>query len=406
MIGNMKTAACGSCQAEMDADAIFCNECGAMQAAKPASAAPVCPKCHKPAAVTDKFCRSCAFKLQKNENASNGNDRTVSKDNLLEVRSVPPLPPSVENKREINNRIESFNHPQFEKNYKSAETAPRVYGESKPVQEKSFASVTPGKATGSHLAAVVMKRYTDGYRVARALNGIGTVVKVIGLIFGVGIFLLGLLIGQSMMGFGGSFLSASDSLVLFMLSIFTSGIQGAIIGVILWIIGVRISAQGQILKAQLDSAVHSSPFLSDAEMAQVMSLSAGIVQPDNSGANYFSGTALEPNIKASLAYGLSFIFGILWLPVPIYFLLTAPNEDRFLRLHSFQSIILNIVIFIVGLFGKFAELQALFVLAVFASVIANLFCIWGAYNNGKSKLPVIGDIAVNLAENNSNRNSY
>jgi len=39
-----------------------------------------------------------------------------------------------------------------------------------------------------------------------------------------------------------------------------------------YVIGVLISALGHILKANLDSAVHSSPFLTDEQRAAVMRL--------------------------------------------------------------------------------------------------------------------------------------
>jgi len=40
-----------------------------------------------------------------------------------------------------------------------------------------------------------------------------------------------------------------------------------------WLGGRRLSAQGQIVKATLDTAVNSSPFLSNEERAKIMSLS-------------------------------------------------------------------------------------------------------------------------------------
>ena len=45
-----------------------------------------------------------------------------------------------------------------------------------------------------------------------------------------------------------------------------------IVGVPLYVLGILVSAQGQILKATLDSAVTNSPFLTEDQMAEVMSL--------------------------------------------------------------------------------------------------------------------------------------
>jgi len=50
-------------------------------------------------------------------------------------------------------------------------------------------------------------------------------------------------------------------------------VVGPIVGFVGWAIGVLISAQGQIVKATLDTAVDSSPFLSNEERAKIMSLS-------------------------------------------------------------------------------------------------------------------------------------
>ena len=54
------------------------------------------------------------------------------------------------------------------------------------------------------------------------------------------------------------------------------GIAGFIIAFIvaipIYVLGILVAAQGQILKATLDTAVTNSPFLKKEEMARVMSL--------------------------------------------------------------------------------------------------------------------------------------
>jgi hypothetical protein len=47
---------------------------------------------------------------------------------------------------------------------------------------------------------------------------------------------------------------------------------GCLAGLLWYVIGIFVAAQGQILKATLDSAVNSSPFLTDAHKAEIMSL--------------------------------------------------------------------------------------------------------------------------------------
>jgi hypothetical protein len=46
----------------------------------------------------------------------------------------------------------------------------------------------------------------------------------------------------------------------------------AFVGILLFVLGPLVAAQGQILKAALDSAGNSSPFLSDPDRAEIMSL--------------------------------------------------------------------------------------------------------------------------------------
>lgn len=46
----------------------------------------------------------------------------------------------------------------------------------------------------------------------------------------------------------------------------------AVVGVLFWVCGVGVAAQGQILQATLDSAVATSPFLTDSERAQAKGL--------------------------------------------------------------------------------------------------------------------------------------
>jgi hypothetical protein len=112
------------------------------------------------------------------------------------------------------------------------------------------------------VAPSVLSRYRDGYRVARTAVGLGTFVKVLGV-------LLGLLIGF------GAF-ALVDSL--------GQGPRGGIVGLLLglflgggafalfFVLGVILSSLGQLKKAALDAAVNSSPFLTNEERAEVMSL--------------------------------------------------------------------------------------------------------------------------------------
>jgi len=122
----------------------------------------------------------------------------------------------------------------------------------------------------------VLTRYQDGYRLARVINGMGQACKIVSVIIGVVILFTGLVVqanhptittGGTGAGTNGFEISpyGTTSLLAFLVAI--------VVGFIGWIFGVLLAAQGQILKAQLDTAVHNSPFLNDAQRIEVMSLS-------------------------------------------------------------------------------------------------------------------------------------
>ena len=132
---------------------------------------------------------------------------------------------------------------------------------------KNVDAPTLRSSVGSHhsenaaQASAVIKRYKDAYVVARVTNGFGSFFKVAGVIIG------------ALLAFGG-FMVAGNAGPRDPMSVL--GVVGIVVGVIagalFFIIGVLVSAQGQMLKASLDGAVNSSPFLSNAQRAQVMSL--------------------------------------------------------------------------------------------------------------------------------------
>jgi hypothetical protein len=112
----------------------------------------------------------------------------------------------------------------------------------------------------SKQVSALMKRYRDAYLVARATVSIGTTIKAIGFILGILIALGGILLGSNMRGDTGF-----AAMVLAILI-------GGFVLLQFYIFGVLVSAQGQTLKASLDSAVNNSPFLENEQRAKVMSL--------------------------------------------------------------------------------------------------------------------------------------
>lgn len=132
-----------------------------------------------------------------------------------------------------------------------------IEAETAPIEKREkSSSVTPPDQ-----ASAVMKRYKDAYIVARVTNAFGGVIKATGIIIGGLLVLIGLMVAGTS--------GPRDPLSIL-------GIAGVVVGIIagamFFIIGVLVSAQGQILKASLDSAVNTSPFLMKEQRAEIMLL--------------------------------------------------------------------------------------------------------------------------------------
>jgi hypothetical protein len=104
----------------------------------------------------------------------------------------------------------------------------------------------------------IMTRYTDAYRIAKAIAAVGETIKIVAIIAGALMLLV---------GFGGASSFFGGASILFGLFL------GVIVGGGGFILGILLSAQGQVLKATLDTAVNSSPFLENIQRAEIMSLS-------------------------------------------------------------------------------------------------------------------------------------
>ena len=109
----------------------------------------------------------------------------------------------------------------------------------------------------SSASGSLLVRYRDAYRVSAVIIGMGNTLKIIGFIIAGLIVLGGLSESNSMFG-GGLML---PTLIL-----------AVIAGGIFWVMGVHVTAQGQILRATLDGAVNSSPLLTNTDRISIMSL--------------------------------------------------------------------------------------------------------------------------------------
>ena len=124
----------------------------------------------------------------------------------------------------------------------------------------------------------LLNRYTDAYSVAKIAIGIGNLIKIVGIVLAVLIFIFAFVLGSfaenQTRGYG------NGGAVI--ITPFIGGLIGFIVGIIFYVIGIIVSALGQILKASLDTAVNGSPFLTSERKAHIMSLTTTNPQVKNS----------------------------------------------------------------------------------------------------------------------------
>ncbi len=126
---------------------------------------------------------------------------------------------------------------------------------------KDLVRTKPFSSQSSGPVPAIRKRYKDAYLVARATGGFGTLIKAIGVIVGALFVVVGL-----------NFLNEGRGTQE--LGIVSVGL-GFVLGALFFLLGILVSAQAQILKASLDAAVHTSPFLTNRDRAAIMSLPQG-----------------------------------------------------------------------------------------------------------------------------------
>lgn len=132
------------------------------------------------------------------------------------------------------------------------------------------------ESTDASTQASLLKRYRDGYRVADAIVMLGALVKFIGALLAVtvvGVLVLlsysaRNLLNQNKFGQFGNVgtigVGVPELLIL--------AVPAVMLFFFFWIIGVIISGQGQMIRASIDAAVNTSPFLSNDTRARIMRL--------------------------------------------------------------------------------------------------------------------------------------
>lgn len=200
---------CDECGAEMDADAIFCNECG------------------------------------------HAHTRTFNASQFPSTVLAPaPSRPSPLEREEITPPQPTYPP--------AAEPTP-----SPPVYQSR-----DGSPISETLITAAKRRYKDAYHYARFIDTVGRVIKAVGFVGG-GIAILIGFVAAAEAQRRSSFGPDAGGVMILAVAVAIS------IVLTMWLWGMLWRAAGQFLKASLDGAVQGSPFLSDLEKAEVMSLPTG-----------------------------------------------------------------------------------------------------------------------------------
>ncbi|MFP4457470.1 MAG: DUF4870 domain-containing protein [Clostridia bacterium] len=100
---------------------------------------------------------------------------------------------------------------------------------------------------------------------------------------------------------------------------------------------------------------------------------------------------LNQNIAGALSYFLGAITGV------IFFLLSG--ENKYVKFHASQSIIVFIALYIIAVVSRWIPLVGglLSIIVSIANLLLWVGLMYKAYNGEKFRLPIVGDLAENLA---------
>lgn len=107
----------------------------------------------------------------------------------------------------------------------------------------------------SHEIREVSQRYLNAYEQADATTNFGEFIKVVAIVAGVATFL-------------GTLALSDRSAVLTM----GGSVAAVVVGVMLYLAGMVLCSQGQLLRTMIDAAVNSSPLLTNATKARMVLL--------------------------------------------------------------------------------------------------------------------------------------
>ena len=129
---------------------------------------------------------------------------------------------------------------------------------------------TAAFALDARSAISLKSRYTDAYRKAHTIIKLGSVIKMLGLVLATLIALGAIVSGLKTSGSPGSFGAAQQASAESWVMVGIGVAVAAGVGLLFFILGTFVCAQGQMLLASLDSAVNSSPLLDNASKANIL----------------------------------------------------------------------------------------------------------------------------------------
>lgn len=117
----------------------------------------------------------------------------------------------------------------------------------------------------------VITRYRDAYRIASFQTGVGRTIKMVSLGLGGLVTLISFISMTENAKPQPGFFGPTTNPIGVTLGWF-GVLAGLLIAGIGFIFGLLVSSQGEVLKAGIDGAVNTSPFVTNEERAQMMSL--------------------------------------------------------------------------------------------------------------------------------------
>jgi ABC-type multidrug transport system fused ATPase/permease subunit len=128
------------------------------------------------------------------------------------------------------------------------------------------------QARNSHLFDALNARYKDAYKAARFIVGLGRFIKGIALFSAIVVGVIAAVLLLAVIGAASDQRGGGAALIVGSFGSFAVALGGIVWALIAYVIGVFVSAAGQIQRATLDTAVNSSPHLTNGEKASIMSL--------------------------------------------------------------------------------------------------------------------------------------